>query len=98
MVVELFDSHSYVKELCAAGFTEKQAEIQIKIHMSFAKDQLPSKADISDIKADIEQLRVETKVGISESKIDIIKWVIGSNLFFFSLIVGVIGAMFKFLK
>ena len=43
-----FDTHAYVKELMAVGFTEQQAEIQTKKFNDLIEDKLATKKDLLD--------------------------------------------------
>ena len=73
----LFDTHAAVKEMVAAGFTEKQSETQIRIFSDIIISNLATKKDIADVRRDIEELRSSTKLDIeklsSETKSDIEK-------------------------
>ena len=69
------DTHAMVKDLIAAGFTEKQAEAQVSTLSRFISYNLATKHDLEevrrDLKTDIEKLRKETKTDIAEVKRDI---------------------------
>ena len=70
-----FDTHRFVKRLTESGFTEKQAETLAEEHVALLNANLATKADIAAVKAAIDALREETKVGMEalrqETKADI---------------------------
>lgn len=92
MAVEIFDSHSYVKKLCSAGVSEKEAEAHVSIQMSILRGQLASKADLlelrSDVKADIHELTVRIEKLNYDLTVRMAAMLVG--------MIGVMGAMFKF--
>ena len=45
----LFDTHSYVKRMMAAGFSERQAEAQAESMAELIDDRLASKQDLTDL-------------------------------------------------
>ena len=59
-----FDSHRFVKRLTGSGFTEKQAETLAEEHVALLNANLATKADIAEVKADMEALRLETNAGM----------------------------------
>ena len=63
-----FDTHRFVKRLTGSGFTERQAETLADEHVALLNANLATKADIAEIKADVEALRLETKADIAEIK------------------------------
>ena len=60
------DTHAMVKDLIAAGFTERQAEAHVSTLSRFISYNLATKTDIAKIERDIEGLRKETKTSIEE--------------------------------
>ena len=62
-----FDTHRFVKNLTASGFTEAQAEALVREHVHLLNSNLATKADIQGVKADIQGV-----------KADILKWMIGA--------------------
>jgi hypothetical protein len=91
MSVTALDTHQAVKALKLVGFSEEQAEAVTKVvrdsqNIDFSS--LATKADLAELrletKADLAELRLETKAEfakvrteISETKSEIIKWVVG---------------------
>ena len=45
----LFNTHLYVKRMMAAGFTERQAEVQAESLAELIDDRLASKRDLTDL-------------------------------------------------
>ena len=63
-----FDTHRFVRNLVASGFTEKQAEALADEHVNLINSNLATKTDIESIRADIEALRLST-----ESQIEVLR-------------------------
>lgn len=59
----LFDTHTYVKKLKSAGFSEAQAEAQVNALVDIVNDQMVSKQYLD--------------LRFAALKTDIIKWVLG---------------------
>ena len=74
-----FDTHRFVKNLTASGFTEKQAEALANEQVQLLNANLATKGDILAVKADILALKgelevkIETVKGELEVKIETIK-------------------------
>ena len=70
-----FDTHRFVKRLTESGFTERQAETLAEEHVDLLNANLATKADIAEIKADIDALRQETKADIArvEASVDALR-------------------------
>ena len=81
-----FDTHKYVKRLTAVGMPEKQAEVIADEQRSLIEDQLATKHDIED-------LRAEVKRDIKESEQRLIIRLGGMMIAGF----GVIAALIKLL-
>ncbi len=56
-----FDTHTYIKELQAVGFTEEQAEVQARTLKNIIDNDLANKQDIAEIKQDIAELKRDIK-------------------------------------
>ena len=65
-----FDTLAYVKKLKAAGVPEKQAEVQAETFAEIIEDRIATKHDILLLKQDL-------KLGLADTKAEIIKWVAG---------------------
>lgn len=57
MTTLVFDTHSFVKKLTAAGMPEAQAEILATEQANLIENRLATKHDISLVHKDLEQLR-----------------------------------------
>lgn len=81
MATVTFDTLKYVRQLEAAGIAPQQAEAFVTAQrdiLSEALDtQLATKADISDLRHDLRELKTGVKTDISEAKSDTIKWLAG---------------------
>lgn len=96
MTTLTFDTHDFVKKLKGVGFSEEQAEVLTDLQKATSQntleqarhnyelDNLATKRDLKELetnlKKDIEILRLETKRDIAESKADLIRWVVGVGL------------------
>jgi len=63
-----FDTHRFVKRLKEGGFTERQAETLADEQVALLNANLATKADIADVKADIEKVKLATKADIEAVK------------------------------
>jgi hypothetical protein len=72
MATITFDTHKFISTLIEAGFEVKQAEA-----VSEAFKVAQTDTDVAS-KQDIESLRQDMKVSMSELKVDLIKWVTGA--------------------
>ena len=88
--VILFDTHRFVQNLVASGFTEKQAEALAYEHVSLLNSNLATKTDI-------EALRLATEAKIEAAKFEMVKWMIGAMVAQSTLIVGLTVALIKLL-
>ena len=74
-----FDTHRYVQNLVASGFTEKQAEALAYEQVNLFNNNLATKTGIESIRADVEALRLSTESRIetlrlsNESKIEALR-------------------------
>ena len=82
-----FDTHQFVKNLTANGFTEKQAEVLVSQQVAMLNSNLATKADIQSVNERIEalrsdteryiaELRSDTAARIAELKADLQRWII----------------------
>lgn len=72
MTTITFDTHKFITTLIEAGFEVKQAEA-----VSEAFKVAQTDTDVAS-KQDIESLRQDMKVSLSELKVELIKWVTGA--------------------
>jgi len=75
----IFDSHRFVKRLTESGFTERQAETLAEEHVALLNANLATKADIAEVKAYIEAV-----------KVDLLKWLFGALIAQGGLIVALV--------
>ena len=66
-----FDTHRFVKNLTAGGFTEKQAEALADEQVHLLNANLATKADIQAVKADIQAVKADLQVEIQTVKADL---------------------------
>ena len=66
-----FDTHRFVKNLTASGFTEAQAEALADEQAHLLDSNLATKSDILAIKSDIRELRSEIRGAKSELELSI---------------------------
>jgi hypothetical protein len=62
----IFDTLAYAKKLEEAGFTDKQAEIQVETLASLINDNIATKYDIKELEAVIKESEAATKRDIKE--------------------------------
>ena len=90
-----FDTHAFVKELTAAGFSEPQAEAVTSLVRRAREVEL---ADVAT-KSDIALLRNEmaTKADLAQSQADTLKWIIGTIGFQTLVVIGAVAGLIKLL-
>ena len=95
------DTLAYAKRLIQAGMPQQQAEVQAQVLKEIIDNNLATKKDIAEVKADIERVRAELKadiervraelkVDIAKVKADIIKWIMGMLIAQSAVIVGLL--------
>ena len=92
-----FDTHRFVQNLVASGFTEKQAEALAYEQVNLLNSNLATRADIVSTRADIEALRLSTEARIEAAKFEMVKWMIGAMVAQSTLIVGLTVTLVKLL-
>lgn len=65
----IFDTHRFVKNLTACGFTEQQAEVLAEEQVNLLESNLATKTGLVAVKADIATV-----------KADLLKWMIGAMI------------------
>ncbi len=88
-----FDTHRFVKNLTASGFTEKQAEALANEQVQLLNSNLATKTDILAIKSDILAIKAELEVKIETIKSDLLKWMVMAMVAQGGLIVALIKAL-----
>ena len=91
MTTITFDTLAYVKTLREAGVDEKQAEAQAVALASVLKSGVTDLAT----KQDMELLRAELKKDLAETRVELIRWVVGVGILQTTLIVGILARLAK---
>ena len=75
MATITFDTHKYIKTLEASGIPEEQAEAMVKAQ----QESLQAAFDYRELatKGDLREMELRLDARFSESKAEIIKWVVG---------------------
>lgn len=68
-----FDTHENVKRYLSVGFTEEQAEMQVKVMNGWVNEQQTNRDDHAKLQLSIEELRRDTKLSIEELRRDMEK-------------------------
>ena len=75
-----FDSHRFVKNLTASGFTEAQAEALAQEQIHLLEVNLATKSDLGAVKVDlegsIEKFGSDLKVSIEKFGSDLARWML----------------------
>ena len=105
MTTLTFDTLAYVKTLRFARVDEQQADAQATALATVLKghaDDLATKGDIHDLKQDMalmkrdmDILKAELKRDLSETKADLIRWVVGIGFLQSALIIGILAKVAK---
>ena len=69
----VFDTHRFVRNLTASGFTERQAEALANEQVQLLNANLATKADIAAVQADVErvQANLETKLAAVQADLEV---------------------------
>ncbi|MBF0262103.1 MAG: DUF1640 domain-containing protein [Magnetococcales bacterium] len=70
-LVAAFDTHQFIKQMVATGFTEEQAETQVRLLTDILGYQLSTKADV--IKMDARLLELQRDIKEIDAKIETTK-------------------------
>jgi len=109
MTVISFDTLAYAKKLKLSGISEEQAEAMTNAMSQVleAKDiatkqdikalDVALKQDMAVIRQDIKALEASTIVSLSETKVEIIKWMASMMMVQTGIIVGAILTLLKIL-
>ena len=71
-----FDTHRFVKNLTASGFTEAQAEALADEQVHLLNSNLATKADILAVKSDIREVKLELELKIEKARVSLSRWVL----------------------
>ena len=94
MSVMAFDTHQFVKQLTAAGFSEPQAEAVTAVVRQAREAELREAATKGDVAVAVETLRKE----IAESKADLLKWIVSAIGFQTVAVIGAVLAAARFIN
>ena len=67
----VFDTLTYARELISAGFSEKQADIQVKTLAKIIDERLATKKDILALKRDMKEMEVSLKRDMKEMEVSL---------------------------
>ncbi|GAL21788.1 hypothetical protein JCM19235_1610 [Vibrio maritimus] len=67
--IELFNTHSFIKELTSAGMDEKQAEVLADHQLALLETQIANKADMVDVKE-----HVSSELSLIKEDLDWLNW------------------------
>ena len=74
----VFDSHRFVRNLTASGFTERQAEALANEQVQLLNANLVTKADLEAVKVDLEtkitSVKADLEVKIANVQANLLKW------------------------
>ena len=65
-----YDTHAAVRQLTTAGMPEPHAEAVVRGQVHLIQHNLATKADIEQIRADVETSRLETKAEIEKLRLE----------------------------
>ena len=98
-----FDSHRFVKNLTAGGFTEQQAEVLADEQVQLLNANLATKADLHAVKADLHAVKADLqaveaglKADLHAVKADLLKWMMAAMTAQTGLIAGLIVGLLRF--
>lgn len=71
-----FDTHTSIKRLMDAGMDEAQAEAVVYVQADAINSRLATKQDVGDIRSEMSALKAELNANISNTKSEVIKWML----------------------
>ena len=71
-----FDTHRFVKNLTASGFTEAQAEALADEQANLLNSNLATKTDILTVKSDIREVKAELELKIEKARVGLSGWML----------------------
>ena len=89
MGILAFDTHKAVKVLRDAGADEHLAEAVVDTIGSAMGENVATKTDIAELKADIDELKIATKADIAELKV----WLLGHLWVAVGVIIGALSLL-----
>jgi len=74
----VFDSHQFVRNLTASGFTERQAEALANEQVQLLNGNLATKADLASVQTNLEAklagVKADLEVKIANVQANLLKW------------------------
>lgn len=92
MAALAFDTHSFVKKLTAAGFSEQQAEVLAQQQAELIGETLATKQDLKELETasrrdlkeveaalrrDLNELEIAVQRDLAQLRADLVKWMAG---------------------
>ncbi len=105
MSVLVFDTHSYVRRLHEAGFSEVQAELITRLQQESAEAtleqahnvELATKRDLREgelaLKHELRETELKLELKIAETKSELIRWIVGAGFLQTALITALLLKM-----
>ena len=85
-----FDTHRFVKNLTANGFTEAQAEALAHEQIHLFEANLATKSDIATVKSDLAVVKVDLELKIEQVKYGLLRWMVGALTAHLAVVVAVV--------
>ena len=85
-----FDSHRFVKNLTANGFTEAQAEALAHEQIHLLEADLATKSDVTAVKSDLAMVKADLEVKIEQVKSSLLIWMVGALTAHLAVVVAVV--------
>ena len=89
-----FDTHRFVKNLTANGFTEAQAEALAHEQIHLFEANLATKSDIAAVKGDLKvkiaEIKADLELKIEQVKSSLLKWMAGALTAHLAVVVAMI--------
>lgn len=90
MATTTFDTLEYFEKLKSAGFTEPQARVQVEAMRGVVRSYDEATRKKLATKGEIKDVRLELKEEISETRHEILEWMVTAIIAQTALLVGVI--------
>ena len=97
-----FDTHRFVKNLTANGFTEQQAEALAEEQVQLLEGNLTTRSDIAAIRTDIAAIRTDLRkveaglqVDIQTVRADLLRWMVAALTAQTAVIAGLFAGLVR---
>ena len=91
-----FDTHRFVKNLTANGFTEQQAEALAEEQVQLLEGNLATRSDIAAIRTDLRKVEAGLQVDIQTVRADLLKWMVAALTAQTAVIAGLFAGLVRF--